>query len=423
MAIVIVGMLDEREAVLSLIKEQIEKRNHKTILVDMSIGTGAIVSSLKPDVTGSELANLAGRTIEEIKGMPTKERETATSLMAEGLTKKVVELYTKGELQGILAIAGMTGTFLSLTAMKALPFGVPKLLISSVAAMPAYANRFAEYFGRRDITVMHSVVDTVGLNPLVKTLAINGANAICGMVEGFAGVIKEKKPAIAITEFGFCDKGAHYVRELLEKEYDLVSFHATGMGDRAAVDLVGGGVFEAFIDLVPASFSEFLLGGNRASGPDRLDAAIRSSIPYILSPCGFDMISCGPIERKDKGDPLWAARKLAERKLLVQDAMRVQARTTIQEMEAIAKAVAEKLNRYSNKKLVKFVIPKKGFSSLSSEGGALYDPFADQAFVVALKKYLDSQIEIVEVNADINHPDFAKAVVRALKSSLAEKRS
>src|SRR3990172_344353 len=195
MAIVIVGMLDEREEVLRLIKEQIERRKHKTILMDVSIGTGAIVSSLKPDVTGSEIARLAGRTIEEIKGMPTKERETATSLMAEGLTKKVIELYTKGELQGIIAVAGMTGTFLSLTAMKALPFGVPKLLISSVTAMPAYANRFAEYFGRRDITVMHSVVDTVGLNPLVKMLAINGANAISGMVEGFASVQKEKRPA------------------------------------------------------------------------------------------------------------------------------------------------------------------------------------------------------------------------------------
>ena len=131
-----------------------------------------------------EVVRLAGGTIEDIKKMLAKEREKATSLMAEGLTKKVLELHQAGELKGMIAIAGMTGTFLSLTAMKALPFGVPKLLISSVAAMPAYANRLAEYFGLRDITVMHTVVDTVGLNPLVRTLAVNGANAICGMVEG-----------------------------------------------------------------------------------------------------------------------------------------------------------------------------------------------------------------------------------------------
>ena len=418
MPIAIVGMLDEREEALRLIKEQIEKRGNQTILMDVSIGTGAIVSSLNADVSCNEIAKLGGGTLGEIKRMLAKERDKATSIMAEGLTKKVLKLYKVGELTGIIAIAGMTGTFLSLTAMKALPFGVPKLLISSVAAMPAYASRFAEYFSLRDITVMHSVVDTVGINPLVKALAVNGANAICGMVEGMKPPKKEGKPSIALTEFGFCDKGAHYVRELLEKDYDLVSFHATGLGDRAAVDLVSQGFFQAFIDLVPASFSEYLFGGNRASGPERLDAAATQSIPYILVPCGFDMINCGPIERRDKGDPLWVSRKLGERKLLIQDAMRVQARTSVEEMETIAKAVAEKLNKYHNKNLVKFIIPQKGFSSISVEGGALYDPIADKAFVDELRKHLDPKIKILEINTDINSPEFAQAVVETLKENL-----
>jgi uncharacterized protein (UPF0261 family) len=418
MAIVIVGMLDEREEALRIIKEQVERRGHKTILIDVSIGTGAITSLLKPNVDSDEVIRLGGATLEQVKGMLAKERDKATTIVAEGLTKKVLELYKTGELQGIIAIAGMTGTFLSITAMKALPFGVPKFLISSVAAMPAYANRLADYFGVRDITVMHSVVDTVGLNPLVRTLAVNGASAICGMVEGFEPPKKEKRPPIAITEFGFCDKGAHYVRELLEKDYDLVSFHATGLGDRAAVDLVSQGFFEAFIDLVPASFSEHLLGGNRASGPDRLDGPLSPGIPYILSPCGFDMISCGPIERRDKGDPLWVSRKLAERKLLIQDTMRVQARTSVEEMKTVAKAVADKLNQYPNKNRVKFIIPRKGFSSLSTEGGALYDPEADQTFVKELKKVLDPGIDIIEVDTHINTPDFARAVVKTLKESL-----
>lgn len=420
MAIAVVGMLDEREQALRIIKDQIEKRGHRVVLIDITIGTGAIAPALKADVTSDELARLAGGSLEDVKKMLAKERDKATSMMAEGLSKKVLELHKTGDLKGILAIAGMTGTFLSLTAMKALPFGVPKLLISSVAAMPAYANRLAEYFGLRDITVMHTIVDTVGLNPLVRTLAINGANAISGMVEGMEAPQKEKRPSIAITEFGFVDKGAHYVRDLLEKDYDLVSFHATGLGDRAAVDLVSQGFFEAFIDLVPASFSEYLLGGNRASGPYRLDAALHQPIPYILAPCGFDMISCGPIERKEKGDPLWVNRKLAERKLLVQDAIRVQARTTPEEMKTIAKEVAAKLNQYPHKKLVKFVIPKKGFSSLSVEGGALHDPAVDQVFVDALKNYLSPEIKILEVDSDINKPEFARVVVEALKESLGK---
>jgi uncharacterized protein (UPF0261 family) len=417
MAIAIIGMLDEREAGLALIKDRIEQKGHKTIVIDISIGTGAIDSALKADITCDEVAVAGGTTIEAVRKMLAKERDKATSTVAEGLGKKLLDLHGAGNLQGVIAVGGMTGTFITLTAMKMLPFGLPKLLISSVTAMPAYGKRLAEYFGVRDITVMHSVVDTVGLNPLVRTLMINGAGAICGMAEAYAPPQKEEKPSIAITEFGFCDKGAHYVRELLEENYNIVSFHATGLGEKAACDLVGQGLFEAFIDLVPGGFSEYLLGGNRAAGPDRLDAGINQSRPYILSPCGFDMISCGPIQRRDEGDPLWVSRKLAERKLLIQDAMRVQARTSPEEMHTIARAVAEKLNTHENKELVKFIIPTKGFSSLSVEGGALYDPVSDQAFIDEFRRNLDPEIDIIEVDTHINTPEFAQAVIDALEQT------
>jgi len=418
MTIAIVGMLDEREAGLTLIKDHIEQKGHKTLLIDISIGTGAIDSALKADITCAEVALAGGTTIEAVRKMLARERDEATSTVAEGLGKKLLNLHGTGELKGVIAVGGMTGTFITLTAMKKLPFGLPKLLISSVTAMPAYGKRLAEYFGVRDITVMHSVVDTVGLNPLVRTLMINGAGAICGMAEAYAPPRKDEKPSIAITEFGFCDKGAHYVRELLEENYNIVSFHATGLGEKAAGELVGQGLFEAFIDLVPGGFSEYLLGGNRAAGPDRLDAGIRQGKPYILSPCGFDMISCGPIQRRDEGDPLWVSRKLADRKFLIQDAMRVQARTSPEEMQTIARAVAEKLNTHENKKLVKFVMPTKGFSSLSVEGGALYDPISDQAFIDEFRKNLDPEIDIIEVDTDINTPEFARAVVGILEQTL-----
>jgi len=418
MGIGIIGMLDEREAGLHLIKETIERRGHKMILIDISVGTGAIVSSLKAQVSCEEVAKTGGTTIDAVRMMMAKERDKATSVMADGLGKTLQELHRNGELEGVIAVGGMTGTFITLTAMKKLPFGLPKLLISSVAAIPAYSKKFADFLGVRDITVMHSVVDTVGLNPLVRTLMINGAGAICGMAEAYAPPQKEKKPSIAITEFGFCDKGAHYVRELLEENYSIVSFHATGLGEKAAGDLVSQGLFEAFIDLVPGGFSEYLLGGNRAAGPDRLDAGINQGKPYILTPCGFDMISCGPIQRRDEGDPLWVSRKLAERKLLIQDAMRVQARTSPEEMHTIAREVAKKLNQSPNKKLVKFIIPTKGFSSLSVEGGALYDPICDQAFIDEFRKNLDPEIDIIEVDTHINTPEFARAVVGTLEQTL-----
>ncbi len=420
MAIVAVGMLDEREEGLQLIVDQIEKRGHQPLLIDISIGTGAIESSLKADIDNATLTIAGGSTIDAVRQMLAGERDRATAVMADGLGKTLQELYGEGTLQGVIAVGGMTGTFISLSAMKLLPFGVPKVLISSVAAMPAYAKKLAEYFGVRDITVMHSVVDTVGLNPLVKRLMINGAGAICGMVEAEEPTVAEVKPSIALTEFGFCDKGAHYVRELLEKDFNIISFHATGIGEKAAMDLVGQNLFEAFIDLVPAGFSEYLMGGNRNAGPERLEAGINHGKPYILTPCGFDMISCGPIQRRDEDDPLWKSKQLADRKLLLQDAIRVQARTSIEEMQTIAREVADRLNQSRNKKLIKFVLPTRGFSSLSVEGGALYEPESDQAFIESLKQYLDDDISIREIDADINTPEFAGAVLESLEQALAD---
>ena len=419
MPIVIVGMLDERQEGLRLIKETIEARGHRSKLVDISIGTGAIKSDLKANVSCAEVASAGGSTIDAVRSMLAKEREKATGIMAEGLGRTLHALFDSGEMEGVIAVGGMTGTFLSLSAMKGLPFGLPKLMISSVAAMPAYAKPLSEYFGVRDITVMHTVVDTVGSNPLVATLMVNGAGAVCGMVEAARTINRRvTRPSIALTEFGFCDKGAHFVRELLEDKYNLISFHATGLGEKAACDLVGQGLFEAFIDLVPGGFSEQLLGGNRAAGLDRLDAGVKMGKPYILSPCGFDMISCGPIQRKDQGDPLWVNRKLAERKFLVQDAMRVQARTTPEEMKTIARETAERLNRHPNKKMVKFIIPVKGFSSISVEGGALHDPDSDRAFVREIRAALDPEIAVIQVENHINSPEFARAVVDALRSLL-----
>jgi uncharacterized protein (UPF0261 family) len=303
--------------------------------------------------------------------------------------------------------------------MKVLPFGFPKVLLSSAAAMPAFAAQFAECFALKDVTVMHTVVDTVGMNYLVRSLAINGANAISGMARADVPLLRAERPLLAITEFGFCDRGAHYIREILKKDYEIVSFHANGLGDRAAIDFVRKGYFKAFVDLVPGAFSEYLLGGIRDSGPDRLDIAVDNPIPYVFCPGGFDMISYGPLETRHGGDSPRVSRSLSERKLKTKDSLRVKVRTSVEEMEQLGTAVAEKLNRCKNKKLVKVVIPRKGLSSLSVKGGDLFDPGADQAFTIALRRGLDPQIGITEVDTDINSRAFARAVVTALLEALS----
>jgi uncharacterized protein (UPF0261 family) len=419
MPIAIVGMLDEREEALSLIKSRIERKGHEALLMDISIGTGAIVSTIKADVSCEELAELGGGAhagVGTMGAMLMDQREKAIATMSYGLTKKISALCAAGKLEGMIAVSGMTGALISLPAMKAMPFGMPKLLISSAVALPIHADTFADYFALKDITVMHAVVDTVGMNALVRRLALNGADAISGMVEGTRTLASEPKPSIAITEFGFCDKGAHYIREFLsENNFEIVSFHAQGLGDRAAMELIPQGLFKAFIDLVPGAFSEYLLGGNRGtSGPDRLDIAARLPIPYILCPGGLDIISCGPIERKDRNDALWTSRKLAERKLYIQEHPRVQARMNAEELESVASAAAERLNRYDRKARVKIIIPTRGFSSLSVEGAPLHDPSADRVFASVLKKCLDPEIEIIEIDTDINSREFASIVTHTL---------
>jgi uncharacterized protein (UPF0261 family) len=416
MAILIVGMLDEREEALALIKDRIGQRGHETCLVDISVGSGAIVPTLVPDVAPDDLADLAERAA----GVAVAHGDPATTVATEGLKAKVRELQARGDVEGIIAITGMTGALIALPSMMELPFGIPKVLISGATTQPVHAAQFGEYFSRNDITVMHSVVDTVGMNPLVRVLALNGADAVCAMAEGGRKAAPEgDRPTVAVTEFGYCDKGAHYVREALAEDFEIVSIHAMGMGDRAALDLTPQGVFTAFVDLMPGSFSEHVLGGNRDAGPDRLDVAADLSIPYIFCPGGFDMISCGPPERRDTNDPLWTSRRLAERKLHITPP-RVQARTSPEEMEKTARAVADRLNRYRNKGRVKAVIPLRGFSSLSVEGGPLHDPVADAAFAASLKRHLDPMIEIVEVDTNINDPVFARAVADALSRAFKE---
>lgn len=421
MAIILIGMLDEREPGLQLARNEIMARDHDAILVDISIGNGAIVPTLQPDLDNQKIAAAAGSTWDEIRTLWGSDRERVTTIMAKGLAAELKAAHDAGQVDGVLAVTGMTGAMICLPALKILPYGLPKVMITSTAAMPAYAAKMAQFLGMSDITVMHSVVDTVGLNSMVKRLLINGAGAVCGMAEA-RGFDLTSKPAIAITEFGFCDTGAQFIRDRLESKYDVISFHATGIGERAALEFVRQGRFEAFIDLVPAGFSEYLLGGNRTLGPDRFDAGLETERPYLLTPCGFDMIGCGPIERRDQSDPLWIRRDLASRQLLIQDAMRVQARTTIEEMRHIARQTAKRLNQSNAPHLVKFIVPMRGFSSVSIQGGALHNPDADMAFIQTLKDALDKTIEIVEVDTDINSPHFSDVVSKVLFMMMDDER-
>jgi uncharacterized protein (UPF0261 family) len=418
-AILIVSSLDTKGQEVKVLKELIEQRGQKTILLDISTRGE---SPIPADIPSRDVARAGGASIEEIR-TSAKSRDEITSIMIKGAIKKTIELYQAGKLGGIVGVGGVSNTTMGTEVMKALPFGVPKFMVSSGAAMPSYAGGF---FGSSDITIISSVVDMAGLHELSQSVLIRAAGAICGMVETGAGSVMDslrqtENPLIAMTEFNYSETCCKLVRQYLEeKGYKVISCHAQGVGDRAMDKLLDEGIFDGVVDIVPAGLSEELLGGNRAAGPDRLEAAGKRGVPQILTPCGFEMISCGPLRRKDSGDLLWVSRNLAHRNYYVHDSNRVQARTNVEELRLIAKAVAEKLNKAKGP--VKFLIPLKGWSTLSVKGQALYAPEADKVFVEELKKQLKPEIEARELNEHLNTPEFAMAVVEAFNEMMKGRR-
>jgi len=405
--IVLVSTLDTKGSEAAFLKALIQERGHRVILLDTNTGGDA---SIRPDISAKEVAEAGGEKIEEIKKM--KDTGKASSMMIEGAIKKVKSLLEKGQLDGIISFGGASNTAMATAIMKSLPFGIAKVMLSSTAAMPAYAGG---YFGTKDLTILHSVVDIAGFNPLVKDILKRGAGAICGMVEMGGGPNSlsrdtQKKDLIALTEFKFSEECCSHVRSLLEERgFEVIPFHAQGTGDRAMEELIGEGLFQGVMDIVPAGVGEELFGGNRAAGPKRLEKAGEKGIPQIIAPCGFDMLSCGPLERGDRGDLLWVSRGIKNRKLFIPDAFRVQARTTPQELREIAREVARKLN--ASKGLAIFLIPLRGWSSLDHEGMPLYDPEADRAFVQELKIHLSPNISIVELDLHLNTREFAEEAV------------
>jgi len=405
--IVILCSFDTKANEAVYLKKCIAEKGMQPILLDTGFGGRAL---LPADISAGEVAKAGGGDIDALR--ESSDTSTASFIMTNGAVKKIKALLAGGRCDGIVSFGGASNTTLSTNIMKTLPFGIPKLMVSSAASMPAYA---AKYIGTADITMMHSVVDISGLNDLTKAVLERAAGGICGMAEASGGAVKPESdsPLIAVTTFKFSEACSRAVIKLLEeKGYAVIPFHAQGMGDKAMEELIDQGLFDGVVDVVPAGVGEHLLKGNRDAGPRRLEAAGRRGIPQVITPCGFDMLSCGPLSRKDGNDPLWTSRGLAERKIFIPDEFRVQVRSSAQELKSIAAAVAEKLNNARGP--VQFFIPTRGWSTISIEGADLHDFKSDAVFAPALRAHLRDDIEIREVDADVTSNEFARVLVEAL---------
>jgi uncharacterized protein (UPF0261 family) len=395
--IVIICNLDTRGEDIVFVKQLIADRGHEAILLDFSMEEPP---PFPGDIRTEDVAARGGLSIEVVREMYRSDRNAATNNQIRGAAEIVDELVVQGRVHGIIGIGGGTATLVATSIMKQLPFGMPKLMASPMAAHPAYIDK---YVGTRDITMHHTVLDIVKMNPLLKAQIINAVGAICGMVEMTQGPnISFDKPCVAISSFGFGEMAVQTAVGMLEEAgFTPIVCHAQGKGDKAMEEMIRDGAFHGVLDICIGGVMEHLFKGNRDPGPDRLMAAVETGIPMVLAPCGLDILSYG-------GRPDMLA-QTKDRVQYVQDALRVQVRTTADELRQAADVIAERLNRAKGPWT--FLIPLRGWSSLDKEGRPIYDAAADAAFVVRLREKLIDRSRLREVDLHLYTPEFARLAV------------
>ncbi|MBU2602498.1 MAG: Tm-1-like ATP-binding domain-containing protein [Actinobacteria bacterium] len=447
--VLLVTNLDTRGAEFAAVRDLVAGQEVATILMDVSM------EQLPPfpgDITCEEVATAGGMTIEAVRATYPTERKIAVDCMIRGGGAIAQRLYRESKIHGVLGVGGATGTLICTSIMKHLPFGVPKVMASSVGSHPSYVGR---YVGTRDIMMLNTVVDVVGLNPLLWSQYANAVGAVCGAVRVAGAVMpgaelgggaqlrrdggaatratadsvapasdatptgavggswseRAKAPVIGVTSFGFAERSVERVVERLrESGFEPVPFHAQGRGDRAMDELIRDGMLSGVVDVVTRGVGEELLGGNCAAGTDRILAAAECGLPQVLAPSGLDMLSVG-------GQPGWQER-FSGRAFAVIDELRVEVRTSAEECRQIAGLVAERLNRAAAPYL--FLIPGRGWSSLGRAGAALNDPEADAAFADELRRRLREPARVRDVDTDGYSPEFGDACAAAFFEVWAE---
>lgn len=396
--VAIVGTFDTKGRELQFIRECIEERG----LATLCINTGVFDPVVKPDIGSDQIASAVGENMKAI--VARKDRATATDVLSRGAKVLIPQLYAQGKFDGIISIGGSGGTSLATPAMQALPLGVPKVMVSTMAS-----GDTSPYVGTSDIVMMPSVVDVEGLNDVSKVIFSNAANAIAGMVENRKEIENDGKPLLAATMFGVttpCIKAAKAYLE--EQGYEVLVFHATGTGGRCMESLIDQGFIKGVLDLTTTEWCDQVVGGVLNAGPDRLTAAGRKGIPQVVSAGALDMVNFGPMDTVPS--------KFKDRNLYKHNPTVTLMRTTSEELHQIGHELAVRMNQAKGKTAI--MLPLKGVSAIDVEGGPFYDPEADQALFNTLRSEVGDNVEVIEMDTDINDPEFAVAAAKKLISML-----
>ncbi len=397
--VAIIGTFDSKGQEYQYLKEQIEALGCRTLTVDM----GAFDPYFTPDVSSAEVAKAGGVPLEEI--VAKKDRALTTATMAKGMEILLPQLYAQGKLDGVIALGGTGGSSMAAPAMRALPIGVPKVLVSTVAS-----GDTSPYVGTSDLMMMPSIVDVAGLNSISTTIFRNAASAIVGMVTLPAQLkadTAEKKPLVAATMFGVTTPCVTAAQAYLEEQgYEVLVFHATGTGGKTMEALAKGGFLEGVLDLTTTEWCDQLFGGILAAGDARCEAAALAGLPTVMSVGALDMVNFGAFET--------VPAHYAQRNLYRHNPTITLMRTTAEENTKLGEKLAEKINLSPKGKAV-MMLPLGGVSMIDAEGGPFHGPEEDKALFDAVRKNLDQdKVELVEMTEHINDEAFALAAAKKL---------
>ncbi|MEN3943271.1 Tm-1-like ATP-binding domain-containing protein [Prosthecobacter sp. SYSU 5D2] len=398
--IAVLGTLDTKGPEHAYVAELIRQRGHQTLLMDTGSGAAPTVD---PDITREEIAAAAGIDLAGIQAR--QDRGEAVTAMAEASAKVLANFASTGLIQGVISLGGGGGTAISTRAMRALPIGFPKVMVSTLAA-----GNVAPYVGTKDIVMMPSIVDVSGLNRLSRTLLARAAGAICGMVEMEVPPATDK-PLIAASMFGNTTECVNAAKAILEDAgYEVLVFAATGMGGRIMESLIESGLITGVLDITTTEWADELVGGVLNAGPHRLEAAGKTGTPAIVTPGCLDMVNFG--------EPASIPEKFKDRLFYQHNPQVTLMRTTPEECTELGRILAEKINAYTAP--VTVLLPLRAISVISAPGKPFHDPAADTALFTALKTHLRADIPVQELDCEINAPGFAEACAKALLSQLSK---
>ncbi|MEO8288039.1 MAG: Tm-1-like ATP-binding domain-containing protein [Chloroflexota bacterium] len=410
--VLLIGTLDTKGREISYVRDRIRAAGINTLVLDSGIIGEPL--DITPDVPHDQVARAAGSTIEWLRNAGS--RGTAVAEMTKGVRQYAVDLFARGRLQGIMCLGGAEGAVMGAAAMKALPIGVPKILITPIASGKRH---FGTVMGTRDIMVVHSVVDILGINPISRAIFDNAAAAMVGMVNngteviGSGGMVDTKgQKYVAITMLGNTTKGVMAIKDrLAEHDIEAVIFHSNGVGGPAMEEVAEAGMFLGVIDFTTDELSDQQFGGFHQGGEQRLERVGALGLPQVVVPGCIDFMVHGPRDEvpvRFKGRPAYFHNP--EFTLI---------RLNRDEMQEVGRVMAQKLNKATGPLSV--VVPTRGLSIPNVPGGVFWDPEADLAFLQSLMLDLRSDIPVITVEANINDPAFSSRVADEFLNLIADK--